>query len=353
MSTVIDLEAGIDLLLRNQRGQWTHSPIYRFFEEHFDRLNAGWTGKCVRWQPYAEIIERMGLRRIDGGIASPTLVKRTWYRVREAMKAAQEARIRAEEEAELDKLRRKEARKAAQEAIGDIVRQGTRLQDVALKPHEIGRPDPSDRFQGRRPVYSPEVLRASAPPAYPMPEPARPMKTDHTASLAPTASGGKGERHPFAHPDDPTIYFRRKRQPKVELMADPTPEELERSDMGWPGQLPRELWGDVKIITQAWCDATEKDHRDWRLGPDRFDVPGMEALPLKMTFTDERDWLRCWRYLFLQRQRNFPGRAPDSEQRMLMAAWYSAGLESDRMESRLKKMEEEGKKLPALWIGQG
>ncbi|WP_459774316.1 hypothetical protein [Asaia astilbis] len=197
------------------------------------------------------------------------------------------------------------------------------------------------------PSKAPTAPRSRAPAAYQQrPQPAQKLTLADFETARAEPPRPAGTPHEYAHPMRPDVHYRRKEQPLVELMDDPSPEDLERSDAGWPGQLPRELWGDVKIITQAWCDATEKSHRDWRLGPDRIGEPGLEHVPLKMTFEEERDWLRCWRYLYHQRQTGPNARTQTWEEQKLCGAWYSAGLETDTMEDRLAELERKGLRVP-------
>lgn len=262
-------------------GAWAHSPIYLFMVEHYDRCAEAWADKKVRWERLATAFEQDGLTKLDGGAAKPETLKKTWYRVR-AKVAAGRARLAEEAEKKAqERLRRKHERE-----IADAVR-------VAAQPDL--RPDWQSRPAYRiplgadgisfpatnQPVPQPAVQAAARPvstPIYTAPAPAaRPLEP---APMEPLAEG------------DPLL-----------LSPLASQEELDRSDQDWPYQKPRAQWGEIRVLTAETLEAQPENARKWRCGPDLPPERGFERLPLKMTFESEEDWLRCWYYLFKQRQR--------------------------------------------------
>lgn len=293
-------------------GSWAHSPIYLFMVENFDRCAEAWADKKVRWARMAAAFAEDGLTNLDGGAAQPETLKKTWYRVR--AKVA-EGRVRLAEEAERkarERLRRKHERDILEAA-----------RNVAA-PHDIRTEYDKSAAQDRwhRSVYAapaapyapPAASQPSVPAAVSSPQPwSRPAEPPAPA--------------PELSPDDPLL-----------LSPLASQEELDRSDQDWPFQKDRAEWGEIRVITQATIDAQNPNVPKWDYGPDLPTDRGMERLPLKMTFKEESDWLRCWAYLFDIRQRTAP--IPPTIDELLMRGRAGSVLRTSRMEMWLERREE-------------
>jgi len=304
--------ANIDDMLDLVGGAWQHSELFRFMREHHDAIAAKAAGARMNWRRLCDYFGQTGLTNLNGEAPTISCARQTWYRVRKGIAAL---RARLEEEAEQkarERLRRKHERDILEAA-----------RNVAA-PHDIrteyDKSAAKDRWH--RNVY--------AAPAAPYAPSAAPQPTVSSSVSSPQRWSRPAEPPapaPELSPDDPLL-----------LSPLASPEELDRSDQDWPFQKNRAEWGEIRVITQATIDAQNPNVPKWDYGPDLPTDRGMERLPLKMTFKEESDWLRCWAYLFDIRQRTAP--IPPTIDELLMRGRAGSVLRTSRMEMWLERREE-------------
>ena len=70
------------------RGRGRHSPVYLWFHEHHDELEAGFKQTSPSWQVISDALAEQGLRNADGTPPAAETARAAWWRVRRDVKLA-------------------------------------------------------------------------------------------------------------------------------------------------------------------------------------------------------------------------------------------------------------------------